>query len=45
MSVRYLLGAIVSIPLIPIIYVQGKLIKKRIPDLPEAKGPMGYEKR
>ncbi len=44
MSVRYLLGAIVSIPLIPIIYVQGKLIKKRIPDLPEAEGPTGYEK-
>ncbi|WP_298512248.1 SGNH/GDSL hydrolase family protein [uncultured Kordia sp.] len=36
MNIKYTLGAIVSIPLLPILYFQGQKIKKTIPDLPEA---------
>ena len=38
---RYFLGAIISIPLLPLLYFQGKNIRKRIPKLPEAKNPEG----
>ena len=41
MNSRYLLGAIITIPLLPILYWQGKQIRKRIPALPEAKVPFG----
>ncbi len=40
-SVKYVLGAILTIPLLPILYVQGKRIKAKIPLLPEASGPEG----
>ena len=42
MNYKYLLGSVISIPLLPIMYVQGKRIKKSIPSLPEAKGNTGY---
>lgn len=41
MNIKYVLGAIVSIPLLPLLYFQGKKIKKTIPKLPEAKGTTG----
>lgn len=44
MSLRYSLGAIVSLPLLPIIYFQGKRIRKSVPQLPEAKGISGTYK-
>lgn len=41
MNLRYLLGATVSIPLLPIIYFQGKRISASVPKLPEATGTVG----
>ncbi len=42
MNLRYLLGALVSIPLLPIMYHQGKRIRTKVPQLPEASGTSGY---
>ena len=42
MNIKYVLGAIVSIPLLPLLYFQGKKIKKTIPKLPEATGNEGF---
>jgi len=39
---RYMLGAIASIPLLPIIHYQGKKIRREVPQLPEALEPSGY---
>lgn len=44
MSLRYYLGFILSIPLLPILYYQGKKIRKEVPQLPEAREPKGYIK-
>lgn len=41
MSVKYLLGIIVSVPLLPLLYWQGKRIRQSVPVLPEAKNPEG----
>ena len=41
MSVRYLAGAAVTVPLLPVMYLQGRRIRAKVPDLPEAKGPSG----
>lgn len=41
MNFKYLLGTIISIPLLPLLYFQGKNMRKRIPKLPEAKQPAG----
>jgi len=41
MFLKYILGAIVSIPLLPIIYFQGKKVRASVPKLPEAKGNEG----
>ncbi|MEM1328698.1 MAG: SGNH/GDSL hydrolase family protein [Bacteroidota bacterium] len=38
---RYFLGAAVAVPLLPILFVQGKQIRKRVPKLPEARQPEG----
>lgn len=38
---KYILGAIISIPLLPILFYQGKKIRKSVPTLPEAKNPKG----
>ena len=40
-QVKYFINAFLAIPLIPIMYFQGKKIKKNIPDLPEATGNEG----
>ena len=36
MNLKYILGVIISIPLIPFLYFQGKKIKRSVPSLPEA---------
>jgi lysophospholipase L1-like esterase len=41
MNVKYLLGAIFTIPFLPVMYFQGKRIKASVPELPPAKGPSG----
>lgn len=41
MKLRYLLGALISFPLLPIMAIQGKRIRKKIPFLPPAEGPEG----
>jgi lysophospholipase L1-like esterase len=41
MNLKYTLGAIVSIPLLPIIAYQGKRIKESVPSLPGATGTQG----
>ena len=38
---KYFLGAIGTIPLLPIMYVQGKRIRAKVPSLPEATGNEG----
>lgn len=38
---QYFLGALCTIPIAPLLYYQGKQIKKTIPDLPEATGMQG----
>ncbi len=41
-KVKYFLGAIISVPLLPFLYFQGKNIRKKVPKLPEAKEPKGF---
>ncbi len=41
MYIRYFLGTIASIPLLPLMYFQGKKIRKSVPELPEAQGTEG----
>ncbi len=41
MNARYLLGALISTPLLPLMYYQGKRIRKSVPELPEADGVEG----
>ncbi|MDW3193671.1 MAG: SGNH/GDSL hydrolase family protein [Cytophagales bacterium] len=38
---RYWLGVLLTIPLLPILYVQGKRVKANVPSLPEATGTDG----
>ena len=44
MSLKYYLGCVVSFPLLPIMYFQGKKIRRKVPKLPEARNPKGYIK-
>ena len=41
MNAKFLLGSLLVVPLLPIMYVQGKRIKAAIPSLPEAQGTHG----
>lgn len=41
MNVRYLSGALISLPLLPLMYYQGKKIRASVPSLPEADGIEG----
>ncbi len=41
MNIKYILGAILTFPLLPLMYFQGKKIKASVPRLPEAKGTNG----
>ncbi|MDP5169083.1 MAG: SGNH/GDSL hydrolase family protein [Bacteroidia bacterium] len=41
MNLRYWLGTIIATPLLPIMAMQGKRIRKAVPPLPPAEGPQG----
>jgi len=41
MKVKYILGSMMVFPLLPLMYIQGKRIRKNVPVLPEASGPEG----
>ncbi len=41
MNIKYLSGALISIPLLPLMYYQGKQIRASVPKLPEAEGREG----
>lgn len=41
MHVKYLLHALLVIPLLPLMYLQGRRIRSSVPRLPEATGPEG----
>ncbi len=41
MNLKYILGAMVSLPLLPLMYYQGKKIRQSVPKLPEASGNIG----
>ena len=45
MNFKYLLGALISIPLLPFMYLDGKRIRANVPQLPEAKQPQGIVKK
>ncbi|WP_435415640.1 SGNH/GDSL hydrolase family protein [Polaribacter aestuariivivens] len=44
MSLKYFFGCIISFPLLPLLFYQGKKIIKETPRLPEAKKPQGFIK-
>lgn len=44
MNLKYIFISIISFPLLPLIYLQSKKIKKETPRLPEARDPKGYLK-
>ena len=41
-KLKYFLGLLISIPLLPFLYFQGKSIRKKTPVLPEAAVPIGF---
>ena len=41
MNTKYLLGSLLTIPLLPVMYIQSRQIRARVPRLPAAKGPEG----
>ena len=41
MNLRYLSAAVISLPLLPLMYYQGKQIRANVPRLPEATGIEG----
>lgn len=41
MNLKYLFGALISLPLLPIMYIQAKIVRARVPKLPEAEEPSG----
>jgi len=41
MNLRYTLGSIISLPLLPLIYIQSLRIRARVPQLPEAEEDQG----
>lgn len=42
MNIKYILGSILTIPLLPLMYLQGRRIKRSVPRLPEAEGDTGF---
>ncbi|MCZ4409992.1 SGNH/GDSL hydrolase family protein [Cryomorphaceae bacterium 1068] len=42
MNIRYISGAVISFPLLPFMYFQGKRIRASVPKLPEAEGIEGH---
>ena len=45
MNLKYTLGAIASVPLLPFMYLDGKRIRSSVPKLPEAQQPQGQIKK
>ncbi len=41
MNIKYIFGALLAIPLLPVMYFQGKRIRASVPRLPEAEGVEG----
>lgn len=41
MNIRYTAGALISIPLLPLMYLQGRKVRASVPRLSEAAGPEG----
>ena len=41
-KLRFFFGVFISLPLLPVLYFQGRKIKKEIPKLPEAKKTKGF---
>lgn len=41
MNLTYIIGVLIHLPLLPLMYLHGKRIKRQIPELPEATGPKG----
>lgn len=41
MSIKYILGLILTLPLLPLMYFQGKKVKATVPRIPEAEGIKG----
>jgi lysophospholipase L1-like esterase len=41
MNLKYCFGALISVPLLPLMYFQGQKIRKSVPALPEASGTSG----
>lgn len=41
-KLKYIFGSIISVPLLPLLYFQGKNVRKKVPKLPEAKEPKGF---
>ncbi len=41
MNLKYFFGILISIPLLPVLYFQGKQVRQKVPILPEAKGTEG----
>lgn len=42
MNLKYILVSLISLPLFPLLYFQGRNIRKKVPRLPEAKEPKGF---
>ena len=42
MQAKYILGALLIAPVLPIMYIQGKRIRSAVPKLPEASGTEGF---
>ncbi len=42
MNFKYIVGSIISAPLLPLMYFQGKKIRQTVPELPEAQGIEGF---
>ncbi|MEP3388617.1 MAG: hypothetical protein ABJO02_10540, partial [Reichenbachiella sp.] len=38
---KYFIGSLFTLPLLPLLYLQGRRVKQTIPDLPEAVEPAG----
>ena len=45
MNTRYMLGAVLALPTLPWMYMQGKRIRAKVPKLPEANGTQGIVSR
>ncbi len=41
LNCQYALGAFFALPIVPVLYFQGKQVRKRVPNLPEASGMEG----